>query len=337
MRLVFFVNEVSTEIDEYTTTRLAIAATRLGHDVWYVGAGDVVYEPRGTISAKAHRAAHEEGDDLTSFLERVKKKESAEDLALEDVDAVVLRNDSIEDMHDRPWASMSGMFFGRMLAQKGVTVVNDPDGLMRAGSKLYLEEFPAAVRPRCLVARDVDAIKDFVAETGPTILKPLYGAKGRNVFLVTDAEDPNLSQMIEAVLEDGYVIAQERIEGAEDGDVRLFLVDGELLQIDSTIAAFKRVPPTDDVRANISTGGKPEPLEVGERELRIVELMKDQLKKDGMFFVGIDIIGEKVVEVNAESPGGMQAVEHFTGLDFAVPVIEALAQKATRTQGEPKA
>lgn len=332
MRLVFFVNEVSTEIDEYTTTRLAIAATRHEHDVWYLGAGDVVYEPGGTISAKAHRAAYEEGDDLTSFLERVKKKESAEDLALEDVDAVMLRNDSIEDMHDRPWASMSGMFFGRMLAQKGVTVVNDPDGLMRAGSKLYLEEFPAAVRPRCLVARDVEAIKDFVAETGPTILKPLYGAKGRNVFLVTDAEDPNLSQMIEAVLEDGYVIAQERIEGAEDGDVRLFLVDGELLQIDSTVAAFKRVPPTDDVRANISTGGKPEPLEVGERELRIVELMKDQLKKDGMFFVGIDIIGEKVVEVNAESPGGMQAVEHFTGLDFAVPVIEALARKVTRTQ-----
>ena len=330
MKLAFFVNEVATEIDEYTTTRFAIAASRMGHDVWYVGAGDVNYEPDGTMRAHAHRGRHRKGDDLASYLERVKEKDSGEDLALGEVDAVMLRNDSIEDLHDRPWAATAGIVFGRMLAECGVTVVNDPDGLMRAASKLYLEEFPESIRPRTRVTRDPDTIKEFVAETGPTILKPLYGAKGRNVFLVGDEDDPNLSQMIEAVLEDGYVIAQERVEGAEDGDIRLFLLDGEPLRIDSTIAAFRRVPPKDDVRANISTGGKAEPVEVGEREMKIVDAMRDRLRRDGMFFVGVDIIGDKVVEINAESPGGMQAVEHFTELDFGVPVIEALEKRSSK-------
>ena len=329
MRIGFFVNEVGTEIDEYTTTRLAIAAARMGHDVWYVGAGDVRYEPDGTMCARGHRARHRDGDDLASFLERVKEKGSANDVALGDFDAVMLRNDSIEDLHDRPWAATSGVIFGRMLAECGVTVVNDPDGLMRAASKLYLEEFPSSIRPRCRVTRDADAIKEFVDETGPTVLKPLYGAKGRNVFLVEDADDPNLSQMIEAVLEDGYVIAQERVEGAEEGDVRLFLLEGEPLRLDGTTAAFRRIPPPDDVRANISTGGKPEPVEIGEREMEIVAAMRERLRADGMFFVGIDIIGDKVVEINAESPGGMQAVEHFTELDFAVPIVEALERKAS--------
>lgn len=329
MRLAFFVNEVATEIDEYTTTRLAIAASRMGHEVWYVGAGDVRYEPNGTLCATGARAVHHDGDDLTSFLERVKEKDSSGDIALGEFDAVMLRNDSIEDLHDRPWAATSGVTFGRILQECGVTVVNEPDGLMRAASKLYLEEFPASVRPRCRVTRDQEAIKEFVAETGPTILKPLYGAKGRNVFLVEDADDPNLSQMIEAVMEDGYVIAQERVEGAEEGDIRLFLLEGEPLRLNGTVAAFRRVPPKDDVRANISTGGKPEPVEIGDNEMRIVNEMRDRLRADGMFFVGIDIIGDKVVEINAESPGGMQAVEHFTEMDFAVPIVEALERKAS--------
>jgi glutathione synthase len=330
MKLAFFVNEVATEIDEYTTTRLAIAAARMGHDVWYVGAGDVVYEPDGNLRARGYRARHRKGDDLTSFLERIKEQESVEDIALGEADAVMLRNDSIEDLHERPWAATSGVIFGRMLAECGVTVVNDPEGLMRAASKLYLEEFPESVRPRCRVTRDPDAIKAFVEETGPTILKPLYGAKGRNVFMVEEQDDPNLSQMIDAVLEDGYVIAQERVEGAENGDVRLFLLEGEPLRIDSSTAAFRRVPPDDDVRANISTGGKPESVEIGEREMKIVHAMRDRLRRDGMFFVGIDIIGDKVVEINAESPGGMQAVEHFSKLDFGVPVIEALEKRASK-------
>src|SRR5687767_4225364 len=132
MKVVFFVNDVATEVDEYTTTRLAISAARLGHDVWYVGAGDVRYDPTGKMWANAHVARHADGDDLTSFLDRVKHEDSTDDLSFAEIDAVMLRNDSIEDMHARPWAIDAGIVFGHMLARNGTVVVNDPGGLSRA-------------------------------------------------------------------------------------------------------------------------------------------------------------------------------------------------------------
>jgi glutathione synthase len=330
MKLAFFVNEVETEISEYTTTRLAVGACKRGHDVWYVGAGDVIYEPGGSLRAKAYRAKRKPDDDLATFLERAKDEGSCEEIALSDIDAVMLRNDSIEDLHARPWAASAGIVFGHMLADRGVWVGNDPDGLSRAASKLYLEEFPEELRPRSFVSRDPDEIKSFVKDTGRTVIKPLYGAKGRNVFLVDGEDDPNLSQMIEAVLADGYVLAQERVDGAEKGDIRMFLVDGEPLELEGQYAAFRRVPPPNDVRANISTGGKAEPIELGERELHIADLMRDRLRRDGMFFVGIDIIGDKVVEINAESAGGMQAVEHFSKMDYTPKIIQRLEEAVIR-------
>jgi len=159
MRLAFFVNDVSTEINEYTTTRLALAAARLGHDVWYVGTGDVAYEPDESLRAHGRPGRWEDGDDLKSFLDRVQSSDEVPHVILEDFDAVMLRNDSISDMQDRPWAVNTGVLFGQLLASRGVTIVNDPAGLSRASSKLYLEQYPAEVRPRCLVSRDKEQVK----------------------------------------------------------------------------------------------------------------------------------------------------------------------------------
>jgi glutathione synthase len=328
VRLAFFVNDVTTELDEYTTTRLALAAARLGHEVWYVGAGDVVYEPDESLRARARPGTWQQGDDLKSFLERMQGSDEVPHVVLEGFDAVMLRNDSIADMQERPWAVNTGVLFGQLLSARGVTVVNDPAGLSRASSKLYLQEYPAEIRPRCLVSRDKDQIKDFAERQGGAAIKPLYGAMGRNVFLVTDPEDANLDQMIESVLIEGYVLAQEFVPEAEEGDVRLFMLDGEPLRQGDKYAAVRRVPQSEDLRANISAGGKPERARIGETELKIAALIKDRLKRDGMFFVGIDIVGDKVVEINAESPGGLQSVEHFTEIDFAPQVIEALEQRA---------
>ena len=219
-----------------------------------------------------------------------------------------------------------------MLAERGVTVVNDPVGLSRAGSKLYLQEFPAEVRPRCLVSRKVDEIVNFVSECGRAIIKPVYGAQGRNVFMVNDEDDPNLNQIIEAVLEEGYVTAQEFVTGNEEGDLRMFLLDGDVMKEDGAYAAVRRVPRGTDMRANISTGGKPVEASIGETELAVAEVLKPQLLKDGMFFVGIDLIGDKVVEINAESPGGLQSVEHFTGIDFGLTISDALEARVAASK-----
>lgn len=327
MKLAFFVNDVETEESEFTTTRLARAAARLGHEVWYVGVGDVDYQADETLRARGHRAEPVKGDELEPFLSRAKSDERRDEIVLDRFDAVWLRNDTIEDMQDRPWASSVGVVFGQVLSGRGVTVVNDPVGLSRAGSKLYLQEFPAEIRPSCIVTRDPNEIQEFVARTGHTVVKPLYGAKGHNVFMVDGEDDPNLAQMVGAVLEDGYAIAQEFVSGGEGGDLRLFLLDGEPLQADGCYAAVRRIPQGNDLRANISAGAKPEEADIGERELEVVRPLKDSLVKDGMFFVGVDIVGDKVVEINAESPGGLQSVEHFAGVDFGVTICEALERR----------
>jgi glutathione synthase len=327
MRLAFFVNAVSTEIDEYTTTRLARAAAQRGHDVWYVGAGDVEFA-EGYLWARARAVEFESDDTLETFMKRIKERD-AERIVMDDLDALFLRNDSIEDLQARPWASPLGVVFGQVLQARGVTVVNDPRTLTRAASKLYLEEFPEKIRPRSLVTRDPEAIKQFAGTVGHCVLKPLYGAKGRNVFMIEDDGEANLAQMTEAVLQDGYAMVQEFVDGGEHGDARIFLLDGQLLERDGRPAAFRRVPTGNDPRANISTGGRSVPLEIGDAERGIVEAMRDKLVADGMYFVGIDVIGDKVVEINAESPGGMQSVERLYDVDVCPTVIESLEQRAT--------
>lgn len=327
MRIAFLINDIATEIDEYATTRLARAAARRGHEVWYVGVGDVEHgESNDQLMARARAGVLEANDTLAGFMERVQVRES-ERIVLDDLDAFFLRNESLVDLPERPWAIPLGPVFGQMLQARGVTVVNDPSALVRATSKLYLEEFPEKIRPRSLVTRDPAAIEAFVGEVGHCVVKPIYGSKGRNVFMVDGETETNLAQIIEAVLQDGYAIAQEFVDGGEEGDARIFLLEGQLLEVDGQPAAFRRVPSGNDPRANISTGGRSVPLEIGGDERAIIDAMSEKLVADGMFFVGIDVIGDKVVEINAESPGGMQSIERLYKMDACVPVIEALERR----------
>jgi len=332
MKLALLVNDVATEIPEYTTTRLARAAAGMGHDVWYLGVGDLNQgEPVQKVTARGRRAKGKPDDELEPFLERVQGEQGTK-IELDTVDALFLRNDSIEDLHERAWASSIGGVFGQTLASRGVTVVNDPAVLTRAASKLYLQEFPPEIRPRCLVTRDADDIRDFIARVGRSVIKPVYGAKGRNVFMVEDADDTNLAQMTEAVLEDGYIIAQEFVEGGDDGDMRVFLLDGDVLEVDGATAAFRRVPQGNDPRANISTGGKMERVVLAPEHRSVIESMRDKLVADGMFFVGIDVIGDKVVEINAESPGGLQAIERLYEVDVCPTIVDALERRSSSTR-----
>ena len=327
MKIAFLVNNVETEIDEYATTRLAKAANLMGHEVWYVGLGDLrIGEPDGEIGAHARPGIAREEDTLTAFTDRMKES-SAQRIRLDKLDAVFLRNDSIEDLQDRPWASSLGAVFGQLLEAHGVTVVNDPTALIRAGTKVYLDEFPAEVRPRSLMTRNEEDVRAFISSVGRVIIKPLCGAKGRNVFIVDGEDEPNLNQMMETVLEDGYVYAQGYVEGADEGDMRIFLLDGELIEVDGHVSAFRRVPEGNDPRANICAGGRMEPGDITDKQRAVVKAMHDKLVQDGMFFVGIDVIGDKVIEINTESAGGLQAYRASVRVDICPVVIDALERR----------
>ena len=137
------------------------------------------------------------------------------------------------------------------------------------------------------------------------MIKPLQGSGGKNVFLVGEDERANLNQMLDAVLRDGYCVAQEYLPAAAKGDVRLFVMNGRPLSCDGKIAAFRRVNKDGDARSNMHTGGESEPVEVTDKMRRLVEIVRPKLVSDGMFLVGLDIVSDKLLEINVFSPGGL--------------------------------
>jgi glutathione synthase len=324
MKLGIFVNDASREKPVYSTTRVALAATGRGHEVWYIGAGDFACDPDDAIRAQAWRAPTG-ADDRKSFLEG----REPERITVDDLDVLWLRNDPADDVSDRQWAQTAGILFGGLAARRGVVVLNDPAGLSLALTKLYLNHFPAEVRPDTLITRDVEDVCKFVAERdGRAVLKPLQGSGGHGVFVVHPDDEVNLEQMVEAVIRDGYLIAQEYLPDAGDGDVRLFLLDGEPLQVDGAYAAFRRVPAEGEARANMSAGATAEAAEVDDDMLHLAELVKPRLLDDGMFLVGLDIVGRCLLEINVFSPGGLGSAEQCTGADFTGAVVDALEKKA---------
>ncbi|MEX0667641.1 MAG: glutathione synthase, partial [Acidimicrobiia bacterium] len=185
MKLGFVVNRVSTEEPGYTTTRLAMTASKMGHKVWLMGVDDFAHDPDGSVTATARRAPTKSHRSLKTYLEKVQTDEAMERLVIDELDVLMMRNDPAEDATDRAWAVVSGVLFGQLAMSRGVLVVNDPTSLADAVNKTYFQHFPEEVRPRTMISRDADAIIDFVKELrGSAVLKPLQGSGGAGVFLV---------------------------------------------------------------------------------------------------------------------------------------------------------
>jgi glutathione synthase len=332
MKIGFVVNDVATEEPFYTTARLAMTATRMGHQAWFMGLGDFAAEPEGSLSALVRRASPKsQFASLEDYLAAVQDPGAQRHLDLGELDVVMLRSDPADDAGDRPWGGPAGIAFGQLIAAAGIFVVNDPGHLAYALNKAYFQHFPDVVRPRTLIARDEQMIKDFVEEHGGrAVLKPLQGSGGSGVFQVSSEESPNLGQIFEAISRDGYVVAQEFLTEAGNGDVRMFVMDGEPLMRDGKYAAFRRVNPGDDLRSNMSAGGKASEVEITDEMLELVDSVKPKLLQDGMFLVGLDIVGTKLMEVNVFSPGGLGSCEQLYGTNFAESVIEELERKVDR-------
>jgi glutathione synthase len=329
VRIGFVVNGIATEKPEYTTVRLALVAAQRGHDTWLIGVDDFAHLADGTVAAKARAAEKDCLTDEASFLTSIQDAERhSDEVAIDDLDVLFMRNDPADDMTDRPWAVTSGVLFAQLSVAAGTLVVNDPASLANAVNKTYFQHFPDIVRPRTLISRDPEDITAFVAEMGNgAVLKPLQGSGGSGVFFVSDDESPNLNQMIETVGRDGYIVAQERLPDADQGDVRLFLMNGAPLVVDGRYAAFRRVSGGNDPRSNMRVGGQPEPVEIDDAMLRVADAVRPKLLADGMFLVGLDIVGDKLMEVNVFSPGGLGTCEGLYGVNFTNAVISALEHK----------
>jgi glutathione synthase len=210
----------------------------------------------------------------------------------------------------------------------GVIVLNDPDGLAKAANKMYFQGFPEEVRPATLITRDRDEIKAFAKERrGNIVIKPLQGSGGTGVFIVQPSDMSNLNQMVESISRDGYIIAQEYLPAAAEGDTRLFLMNGQPLRYRGKYAAFRRVRTGDDIRSNVHAGGKIQQAVIDDTALHIAEIVRPKLVQDGMFLVGLDIVGDKLMEINVFSPGGLGSAQKFEKVNFTQAVIQALERK----------
>ncbi len=329
MKLGIIVNSVATEQSPYTTTRIGLEAINRGHEVWLMGVGDMAYDPDDRIRARARMAPGRQYKTCESYLAGVQgKKALYERITVDDLDIVLLRNDPNDDAIQRPWAQSVGIIFGRVAMRHGVIVLNDPNGLAKALNKMYFQTFPEEVRPHTLITRDRNDIKAFAREqNGTIVLKPLQGSGGQSVFLVRPDDMPNLNQMIDAVSRDGYVIAQEYLPAAAEGDTRLLVMNGAPLRYKGKYAAFRRTRASGDMRSNIHAGGSAEPAVVNETMLRIADIVRPKLVQDGMFLVGLDIVGDKLMEINVFSPGGLGNAQKFEGVNFAQAVVISLERK----------
>ena len=330
MKIGFIVNDIQTEEPAYTTTRLAMAAVNRGHQAWLIGTSDLAFDPDDSVRARARTISKTSSYKSTrTFLEELRgPRGRAERITVDDLDVLLLRSDPAADQGRRAWAQMAGINFGRAAMRRGVIVLNDPYRLAQAMNKMYFQLFPEEVRPRTLITHDRDEIKAFARELGGSVvIKPLQGSGGQGVFLVKTDDMGNLNQMIESISRDGYVVAQEYLEAAAEGDMRLFMMNGQPLRYKGKYAAFRRLRSGDDIRSNVHAGGEKAKAVVDDVALRIAEVVRPKLVEDGMFLVGLDIVGSKLMEINVFSPGGLGSARQFEGVNFAHAVIEALERK----------
>ena len=203
----------------------------------------------------------------------------------------------------------------------GTLVVNDPTAVRNSPEKILVTEFPELM-PETLITRDFQAIREFRKEFGDIIVKPLYGNGGAGVFRIADG-DQNLSSLLEmfAGMFRDPLIAQRYLPQVRQGDKRIILIDGE------PVGAINRVPAEGDARSNMHVGGRAEHSELTARERDICAAIGPRLKQLGFIFVGIDVIGDWLTEINVTSPTGIREVKRFSGTDIAALFWDAVERR----------
>ncbi len=333
MKLAFVVNQVETEKDDYTTIRLARKAAARGYGLAFISLGDFIYASDGTICAVATLPQSGEYEDDPAFLDHLQNEAPRERIAVEDYDVVMLRSDPADELAARPWAPPSALLFAQLAAKHGTIVLNDPGHLTHAQNKTYFQHFPEDVRPSTCITRDADEVEAFLDEHGGKgVIKPLQGSGGQGVFIVTEENRQNLNQIIESVTRDGYAIVQEYLPEAADGDLRIITLNGRPLQVDGTYASLRRSNDSDDHRSNISAGGQADLEQPSEAALRAAELCAPKLIEDGMYLAGLDVVGDRLIEVNVDTPGALNYIEDLCGVDFCGAILDDLERKVRLRQ-----
>ena len=302
------------DISGDSTFALALEAQSRGHSLHYYGPRDLTFR-NGIVTARTRplTVRNVKGDHYALGASSV--------TTLSTMDVVLMRQDPPFDM-----AYITATHILERLPPRTL-VVNDPFHVRNAPEKLFVTEFKAFMPPT-LITSDLEEIRSFRAEHREIILKPLYGNGGAGVFRVKE-DDENLGALLEMFTQfyREPVIVQRYLPEVRKGDKRIILVDG------TVAGAINRVPASGEARSNMHVGGRPEPTSLTRREEEICAALAPELKRRGLVFTGIDVIGGWLTEINVTSPTGIAEVKRFGGPDIAKLIWDVIERRASERKG----
>jgi glutathione synthase len=296
------------DIDADSTFRIAEEAQTRGHELFYYNPSKLILD-HGVVNAKGCKlkVMREQGNHFELGREQL--------VNLNDFDVVWLRQD--------PPFDMGYITYTHILDRLGpdTLVVNDPFWVRNYPEKLLVLDFPD-LTPPTVIARDINVLREFKNEHQDIIIKPLYGNGGAGVFRL-GPDDKNISSLHELFsgINNEPLIAQKFLPDVSKGDKRVILVDGK------PVGAINRVPAQGETRSNMHVGGRPEKIELSERDLEICAKIGPLLKEKGQIFVGIDVIGHWLTEINVTSPTGIQELERFNNENIAGLIWDSIETK----------
>jgi glutathione synthase len=298
----------SINIDADSTFAMMLEAQARGHTLWHYHVRDLaLHGGRVVAHAQPITVQRVKGGHFTLG--------AARELDLGEVDVVLMRQDPPFDM-----AYITATHILEHIHPKTL-VVNDPASVRNAPEKLFVTHFPELM-PETLVTADVRQIRKFRARHGDIIIKPLFGNGGAGVFHLRP-DDPNMNALVEMFTERSRepLVIQRYVPAVREGDKRIILVDGVAM------GAINRVPAAGEARSNMHVGGRPEPTILTGREREICAAIGPELQRRGLIFVGIDVIGGFLTEINVTSPTGLQEIARFDGIHLEKAIWDAIEAK----------
>ena len=287
-----------------STFSIMLECYRRGHKIWHFLPSDLTFK-NNDLFAKTTELFKIQDKERNYY--KVKKEKI---LNLSSLDILFLRQD--------PPFNMSYITSTYLLEsiEKKVNIINRPSEVRNAPEKLFLNKWPDII-PKTIISRDKSELYSFREKTKDIILKPLYGNGGSGVFFLRH-DDKNFSSILEMFFEKSLepIIAQEYLKEIKSGDKRIILINGV------SVGAINRLPEKNEVRANLHVGGKAEPTSLSKEDILICESIGPELRKRGLLFVGIDIIGNKLTEINVTSPTGIREIDRFDGINLAHNIVD---------------
>jgi glutathione synthase len=312
MKLLFVVDPLPTfKTHKDSTFAMMREAARRGHEIWACEPHEIVWHRDGRVQARSERIT------LTGHAKDWYTVAEEAALPLADADAVLMRKD--------PPFDAEYLYTTHLLSQaerEGARVFNSPLALREHPEKLAIMAFPQFIAPT-MVTREIEAVRAFHAAHRDIILKPLDGMGGAGIFRVKD-DGLNLGSIAETLTRDGTqtIMVQRFLPAIEHGDKRVLLIDGEPVPF-----ALARIPQGGEVRGNLAAGGKGVAQPLSESDFAIASYLGPILAARGLLLVGLDIIGDRLTEINVTSPTCFQEITDQTGFDVAQRFVDALEAK----------